>query len=214
MNKQGYWNNIDNIEDYYITYLLYREGKTLNTIAKIRRLKLNEVEDHILKAKISLSTKKSDSDFLVELISLSKTERIHFLDNMKGDEKNNLIDEISKRYIHFKNPEDRMILIWLIGELKAEKLLPFLKMELLSNKVNYRRLSCSALGKIRNKGTKPWLEKALIDENPQVRQYAINALSKFGDEKTISLLEPIVLNDDKEYVKKSAENAIKKIKKL
>ena len=214
MNKQGYWNNIDNIEDYYITYLLYREGKTLNTIAKIRRLKLNEVEDHILKAKISLSTKKSDSDFLVELISLSKTERIHFLDNMKGDEKNNLIDEISKRYIHFKNPEDRMILIWLIGELKAEKLLPFLKMELLSNKVNYRRLSCSALGKIRNKGTKPWLAKALIDENPQVRQYAINALSKFGDEKTISLLEPIVLNDDKEYVKKSAENAIKKIKEL
>lgn len=214
MNKQGYWNNIDNIEDYYITYLLYKEGKNLNTIAKIRRLKLNEVEDHILKAKISLSTKKSNSDFLVELISLSKTQRIHLLDNMKEKEKKNLIDEISKRYIHFKNPEDRMILIWLIGELKAEKLLPFLKMELLSNKVNYRRLSCSALGKIRNKETKSWLEKALADENPQVRQYAINALSKFGDEETICLLESIALNDDKEYVKRSAKNAIKKIKEL
>ncbi|MCG4586962.1 HEAT repeat domain-containing protein, partial [Anaerosalibacter bizertensis] len=131
---------------------------------------------------------------------------------IKEEEKNKLSDEIYNRYIKFKNQEDRIILIWLIGELNEERFLPFLRMELRSKNVNYRRLACSALGKMGNKGAKPWLEATLKDENPQVRQYAVKALSEIGDSHTLELLREVVLTDEKEYVKRAAKQSIKEIK--
>ncbi len=32
------WENIDNLEDYFITYLLYKESKTVSQISKIRNI--------------------------------------------------------------------------------------------------------------------------------------------------------------------------------
>ncbi len=213
MYGKSIWNNIKNLEDHYITYLLYREGKSVDTISVIRRMDRKQVEKHIIKSKMELNTKKEkEKDYLVDLISLPKSERISRLQNMTGKEKEFLSREIYERYISFKNYEDRMILIWFIGELKNEKLLPILRMELSRNNGNLRRLSCSALGKINNKNTKEWLEKALGDNNAQVRQYAAKSLSNIGDEKSIVLLKRL-LNDEKEYVRRSAKSSIESIEK-
>ena len=45
------WNNIDNLEDYFITYLLYTESKTVSQISKIRNISVTEVNDHLIRAK-------------------------------------------------------------------------------------------------------------------------------------------------------------------
>lgn len=207
------WKNVKNLKDHHITYLLYREGKPIDLIGVIRRMNKNQVEKHIIKTKIELNTKKKKkADKLINIISMTKDKRIKYLQTLSEEEKESLASEIYKRYISFKNYEDRMILIWLIGELKNEKLLPFLRMELSSNNGNLKRLSCSALGKIGNKNTKEWLESVLYDKNPQVRQYSSKALSNIGDEETIKLLE-VLLNDEKEYVRRSAKSSIKNIKK-
>ena len=209
------WKDISKIEDYFITYLLYKEGKPIESIALIRRMSKQEVEKDIIKSKIFLSKdlkKEIREDKLVKIISLPKKDRILYLKDITEEEKNKLSDEIYNRYIKFKNPEDRMILIWLIGELNEERFLPFLRMELRSKNVNYRRLACSALGKMGNKGAKPWLEATLKDENPQVRQYAVKALSGIGDSHTLELLREVVLTDEKEYVKRAAKQSIKEIK--
>ncbi|WP_077367887.1 HEAT repeat domain-containing protein [Anaerosalibacter sp. Marseille-P3206] len=207
------WNNICNMEDYFITYLLYREGKSIEAISIIRRKTKAEVEKEIIKSKLALKNNIESKDKLVEIISLPKNQRLSYIRNLTEAEKANLEEEIYKRYISFKNPEDRMILIWLIGELKSKKLLPFLKMELSSNNVNYRRLSCSALGKIKNVDTKEWLEDMISDENPQVRQYAIKALSHIGDDKTIEKLKYIAIKEKKAYLRRNALESIEIIQK-
>lgn len=207
------WENLNNIEDHYITYMLYREGKSVEAISIIRGKTKNEVEREILKSKIDLMDYRKTEDELVKIISLSKSERIDYLGGLTDLEKEKLEEEIYKRYIKFKNPEDRIILIWLIGELKSKKLLPFLKMELKSNKVNYRRLSCSALGKIGDVSTKQWLEEMVKDENPQVRQYAIKALSHIGDDKTVLILKGAYENEKVMYVKRGIRETIEEIEK-
>ncbi|HHV25961.1 HEAT repeat domain-containing protein [Anaerosalibacter bizertensis] len=215
MMERTLWKDISKIEDYFITYLLYKEGKPIESIALIRRMSKQEVEKDIIKSKIFLSKdlkKEIREDKLVKIISLPKKDRILYLKDITEEEKNKLSDEIYNRYIKFKNQEDRMILIWLIGELNEERFLPFLRMELRSKNVNYRRLACSALGKMGNKGAKPWLEATLKDENPQVRQYAVKALSGIGDSHTLELLREVVLTDEKEYVKRAAKQSIKEIK--
>lgn len=206
------WDNINKMEDYFITYLLYKEGKSIEAISIIRGKAKAEVEKEIIKSKIAQKNDRDNEDELVKIISLPKNERLNYLNVLTEVEKIDLEEEIYKRYIKFKNPEDRMILIWLIGELKSKKLLPFLKMELSSNNVNYRRLSCSALGKIKDVDTKEWLEVMISDENPQVRQYAIKALSHIGDDKTIEKLEYVSAYDHKAYLRRNALESIKIIK--
>ncbi|WP_427339051.1 HEAT repeat domain-containing protein [Caloranaerobacter sp. DY30410] len=203
------WSNIKKLKDYHITYLLYLEGRNIDEISIIRRMPKEQVERHILECKISLSKKTSEEDLLIKIISLNKKDRLEYLSKVNESERETLVMEIYKRYIKFKNPEDRMILIWLIGEIKDKRLLPFIRMELRSKYVNLRRLCCSALGKIKDEKTKDWLEEALEDANPQVRQYAAKALKYVGDLDTINKLRKIIADEkEKGYVKKAAYNSL------
>ena len=59
------WNNIDNLEDYFITYLLYTESKTVSQISKIRNISVTEVNDHLIRAKLdikSVNKRRGDPD--------------------------------------------------------------------------------------------------------------------------------------------------------
>lgn len=206
------WSNIENLKDYHITYLLYKEGKSINAISSIRALSKTDVEKHIIKGKIEFN--KSNDDLLLKIISMNKLDRLDYIKSLTEDEKAILSSETYKRYITFKNPDDRMIIIWIIGELKDKRLLPFLRMELRSKNVNFRRLAASALGKIKDIETKPWLEHIVNDSNPQVRQYAIKSLGFMGDENTIKILRDILKKDsEKEYVKKTIYESINLISK-
>lgn len=211
------WTNIDKMESFHISYFLYMEGKSIKVISKIRNIPYKEVENHIIEGKIKYSNvKKPDvqnEDILIKIISMEKTKRIQYLETLTKEEIKDLSEKIYKRYIKFKNTEDRMILIWLIGELKEEKLVPFLKMELKSKSVNFRRLACSALGKIGKREYKDLLENLFNDSNPQVRQYAIKSIRKIGDMDTVKLLENILYNkSEKDYVRRAAKEAISNIK--
>ena len=50
------WNNIDNLDDYFITYLLYTESKTVSQISKIRNISVTEVNDHLIRAKLDIKS--------------------------------------------------------------------------------------------------------------------------------------------------------------
>ena len=50
------WDNIDKLEDYYITYLLYKESRTVSQISRIRNLSTSEVNDHLIKAKLEIKS--------------------------------------------------------------------------------------------------------------------------------------------------------------
>lgn len=211
--KDDLWENVDRIPDCIVTYLLYKEGKSIQTISTIRRMDTQQVEKDIIKSKMMLNKREiKGEDILLKIISMKKKDRLEYLATLNEDDKKILAEDISKRYFKFKNTEDKIILIWLIGELKMKELVPFLRMELNSNVVNNRRLACSALGKIKAKESKPWLEAALNDDNPQVRQYAVKALSHVGDEETIDKLELLLKTESKDYVIKAVYDSIEEIK--
>lgn len=213
-NKNFNWENICNFEDYQITYMLYREGKNISVLSIIRNMDKKQVEKHIIKAKIELSKKRNSKDVLIEIMSKDKSTRLDIIKGLKEEKRRFLISEICNRYTKFKNPDDRMILIWMMGEIKDSKFLPFLRMELRSKNVNYRRLACSALGKIMDKTAKPWIEEVLEDSNPQVRQYAIKALSGIGNTESIEKLKNVLRSrNEKEYVKRAAKETIMEIQK-
>lgn len=208
-----YWNKIENLEDHFISYLLLREGKSIRAISIIRNQDIKKIERDIIKSKIAIqANQEEEKDFLVDVMSLNKDERIEELKLLEEDDKEELVEEIYKRYTKFKSTEDRMILIWLIGELDSDKLLPFLRMELNSNNFNQKRLACSALGKLSRRSTKDWLEPIINDNNPQVRQYAIKALKNIGDFETINLLLDRRKIEDRDYVKLAIDETIELIK--
>lgn len=201
INLKKWWDKLDELDDYMITYHLYMEGKSLKALSLIRNKPYKEIEKDIIFAKIEVNKSKvKEEDHLLKIISLNKDDRLAYLNKLSPIEKEELIDEIYKRYTSFKSSEDRIILIWLIGELRANKLIMHLRMELRSKKVNHRRLACSALGKIRNPISKPWLEYMLGDRNPQVRQYAVNSLAYLGDDKSLKELEKLKKIENKNYV--------------
>ena len=85
------WNNIDELEDYFITYLLYKESKTVPQISKIRNISTMEVNDQLIKAKLeikSMSKNKLESskDILDKYLELDKYERLDFIDELNLDE--------------------------------------------------------------------------------------------------------------------------------
>ena len=113
------WNNIDELEDYFITYLLYKESKTVSQISKIRNISTMEVKDQLIKAKLqikSLSKEKVESskDILDKYLELSKSERLDFIEelNLDDDRMIKFKRELYKRIRTEKNSEDLIILIW------------------------------------------------------------------------------------------------------
>ena len=85
------WDNIDNLKDYYITYLLYKESKTVSQISKIRNISQMEVNDQLIKAKLEIKAMLKDEmessrDIIDRFLGLNKSERITFMEGL-GNEK-------------------------------------------------------------------------------------------------------------------------------
>ncbi|WIF94342.1 HEAT repeat domain-containing protein [Caminicella sporogenes] len=218
-NKKISWEEIVKLDDCLITYFLYREGKSIKAISKIRNIHKEIVEKDIVEAKIKLrmlrmSNKGKKKSLLDKMLEVSKEERLRFI-NEELDEIENLKKEIKLRYKDFTNPDDKMILIWIIGELKDKELINIIAKDIINKNGNIRRMVCSALGKIGDKKAVPFLNKALKDKKPQVRQYAAKALKNIGNENTVKMLIQIINNKaEKKYVKKACIEALKSIKEF
>ena len=208
------WNNIDNLEDYFITYLLYTESKTVSQISKIRNISVTEVNDHLIRAKV-----ESSKDVLDKFLELGKDARLEFIDELSLDKEKelNFKRELYKRILKEKNADDLIVLIWATGEFKDDRFLKILHPLTNHRHSDIRRITYSAIRKISSPKSKFVLEKGLYDSNPQTRQYCAKALAKVGDDKTVEILQRLIEHkklNEKEYVIRAYNEAILALKYL
>ena len=197
------WDNIDKLEDHYITYLLYKESRTVSQISKIRNLSTSQVNDQLIKAKLEI---KSMLKFLV----LNKNDRLKFMDSLNEERMLDFKRKLYKRIITEKNAEDLMILIWATGELKDDRFLALLHPLTSHRHSDVRRITYSALRKIESPSSREYLQRGLYDSNPQTRQYCAKALAKIGNKNSLKMLKQLrnKKNFEKEYVLRAYEEAI------
>lgn len=214
------WDNIDNLEDHYITYLLYKESRTVSQISKIRNLSTSEVNDQLIKAKLEIKSIFKDKvelskDIIDEFLVLNKDDRLKLIDSLNEESMLNFKRKLYKRIVTEKNAEDLIILIWATGELKDERFLALLHPLTNYRHSDVRRITYSALRKIESPNSREYLQKGLYDTNPQTRQYCAKALAKIGDKNTLKILKQLRYNKnfEKEYVLRAYEEAINILEK-
>ncbi len=209
------WDNIDNLEDYHITYLLYKESKTVSQISKIRNLSSVEVNDQLIKAKLEIKAMLKDKvelskDILDKFLGLNRMERLDFMNSLTEDRLIDFKRKVYKRIITEKNVEDLMILIWATGEMKDDRFLSLLHPLTSHRHSDVRRITYSALRKIESPQSREYLQRGLYDTNPQTRQYCAKALAKIGNKNSLKMLKQLKNKKqfEKEYVLRAYEEAI------
>ena len=209
------WDNIDKLEDHYITYLLYKESRTVSQISKIRNLSTSQVNDQLIKAKLEIKSMLKDKvelskDVIDKFLVLNKNDRLKFMDSLNEERMLDFKRKLYKRIITEKNAEDLMILIWATGELKDNRFLALLHPLTSHRHSDVRRITYSALRKIESPSSREYLQRGLYDSNPQTRQYCAKALAKIGNKNSLKMLKQLrnKKNFEKEYVLRAYEEAI------
>ena len=209
------WDNIDKLEDHYITYLLYKESRTVSQISKIRNLSTSQVNDQLIKAKLEIKSMLKDkvelsTDVIDKFLVLNKNDRLKFMDSLNEERMLDFKRKLYKRIITEKNAEDLMILIWATGELKDDRFLALLHPLTSHRHSDVRRITYSALRKIESPSSREYLQRGLYDSNPQTRQYCAKALAKIGNKNSLKMLKQLrnKKNFEKEYVLRAYEEAI------
>lgn len=209
------WDNIDKLEDHYITYLIYKESRTVSQISKIRNLSTSQVNDQLIKAKLEIKSMLKDKvelskDVIDKFLVLNKNDRLKFMDSLNEERMLDFKRKLYKRIITEKNAEDLMILIWATGELKDDRFLALLHPLTSHRHSDVRRITYSALRKIESPSSREYLQRGLYDSNPQTRQYCAKALAKIGNKNSLKMLKQLrnKKNFEKEYVLRAYEEAI------
>lgn len=214
------WENVDDLEDYFITYLLYTDSFTVPQISKIRNITEKSVNDDLILAKTRLrelrkSSNKQENDIIERYLALSKDDRLDFIFNMPIEKLEPFKRKIYKSILKIDNVDDLMVLVWTVGELKDERFLNIIYPLLEKKHSNMRRIAYSAIGKIGNTDSCRYLEMGLSDSNPQIRQYCAKYLGNIGNQNSLRILENLVKNKsdfEKEYVIRSCNESIEKLK--
>jgi len=210
------WENIDVIDDFFITYLLYKESKSVPQISIIRNLSEEEVKDQIIEAELAIREYQKEKgnqkeDLLDEFLKLNKSNRLDFMDSLDDKKMLYFKRRLFKRITEEKNAEDLISLIWATGELKDSRFLDLLHQLTDHRHSDVRRITYSALRKIGSKESKEFLEKGLYDSNAQTRQYSAKALSEIGDDVSLKILKRLSSqnkNSEKGYVLRAYDEAI------
>ena len=212
------WENIDDLEDYFITYLLYKKSLKVPQISRIRNKSIEDVNNDLIKAKLSLrKSKKNDAkekDIINYYLTLSKEERISFIKSLGEGEIIDFKRKVYKGILNLENAEDLMVLVWTAGEFQDSRFLNILYPLTEKNHSNLRRIAYSAIGKIACEESSYILELGLLDKNPQVRQYCAKYLGDIGSMDSIRILENLVKNKagfEKEYVIRACKASLDKL---
>lgn len=215
------WDNVDNLEDYYITYLLYKESKTVYQISKIRNMSTSEINDQLIRAKLEIKAMLKDKvelskDVIDKFLGLNKSDRLEFMNGLNQERLLDLKRKLYKRILIEKNAEDLMILIWATGELKDDKFLNLLHPLTSHRHSDVRRITYSALRKIESPSSRDYLQRGLYDTNPQTRQYCAKALAKTGNKNSLRMLRQLKSKKqfEKDYVLRAYEEAIDMLEDL
>lgn len=201
------WNDIVNYSDEDITYFLFLEGKSIESLCEIRNLNKETIQKHILDGKIKygILAKSNDEEELFQVISRSgKQDKIEALKYLNDLNKNRLVQFIRDNYADMKT-KDKENAVWILGEVGDKRVLDLLIKASVHNHVNVRRMAVSAVGKIGDKGMESIAIRALEDQNPQVVMYAIKALIKIKSENAMEKIREIHKKTEKDYIKRTAE---------
>lgn len=214
------WDNIENLEDHFITYLLYKESKTVSQISKIRNIEIQEINEQLIKAKIEIkslmkSKIESSKDILDKFLELGKDERIDLMNSLNDEKLLDFKRKIYKRIMIEKNAEDLMILIWATGELNDDRFLKILHQLTNHRHSDVRRITYSALRKISSVESRGIFHKGLYDSNAQTRQYCAKALANIGNKDSLVILQKLKNknNFEKNYVIRAYEETINQLEK-
>lgn len=199
------WSNIENLEAHQISYLLYREGKTVSQIARIRNLSEAEVQVHLLQSKkIEIKNKslvvKDNQDSMVmtaAYLACSKKEREHYLENLSGEELQEFKFRMKNDLDKLSHIDDLIVVMWTVGEIKIHSLYGSLKYFSKHPHGNMRRVCLSSMGKTGDREFLPYVLQGFRDIKPQVRQYAVIAFGKLALEEEIYMLD-VLRNNPKE----------------
>ncbi|WAW15223.1 HEAT repeat domain-containing protein [Peptostreptococcus equinus] len=213
------WENVDDLEDYYISYLLYKQSLSVIQIARVRNKSIEQINDDLIKAKTRLreknkSIKENNQEIMDYYLALAKDDRKKFIDGLKEENLDTFKKKVFKAILSTLNIDDLMVLVWTAGELKDSRFLNILYPLVEKKHANLRRITYSAIGKIADKNSVQIIEIGLSDSNPQVRQYCAKALASMGNENSIKVLKNIVNNKstfEKEYVLRACKESIEKI---
>lgn len=208
------WDDIKDQEDFMITYLLYQEGKTIDWISRIRNMSSELIKEQIIQAKMKLKKREvvTYHPHFIKLLSGTKRDRSLFIEQCSSEEKENLIHYLIKIIPNIDQAEDKMIALWLGGQLQDNRLLATIQREINHKHGGVRRMVCSALRKIPHESNLEVLYRGLQDIKPQVRQYAAKALAEIGDEKTLYRINGLMKKPGElDYVKRSFLQTIEKI---
>ena len=215
------WDNIDQLDDYFITYLLYKDSKTVSQISKIRNISTTDVNDHLIKAKLEIKAMLKDKielskDILDKFLEMNKDNRIAFMDNLDEEKMIDFKRKLYKRILVERNAEDLMILIWATGELKDDRFLKLLHPLTTHRHSDVRRITYSALRKIESPKSREVLQRGLYDTNAQTRQYCAKALSKIGHETSLRMLRRLKTKKqfEKDYVLRAYDDAIETLESV
>jgi len=215
------WDNIEQLDDYFITYLLYKDSKTVSQISKIRNISTTDVNDHLIKAKLEIKAMLKDKielskDILDKFLEMNKDNRMTFMDNLDEEKMIDFKRKLYKRILVERNAEDLMILIWATGELKDDRFLKLLHPLTTHRHSDVRRITYSALRKIESPKSREVLQRGLYDTNAQTRQYCAKALSKIGNETSLRMLRRLKTKKqfEKDYVLRAYDDAIETLESV
>lgn len=145
------WENIDELEDYQITYLLYKESLNVNQIAKVRNMSPQEIAEHLIKVQIEKREEERKKDSLEIYLTFNKEERLEFLEGMDSDEIMYFTRKMLRLIPIEKDIRNIMILAWTAGELADDEFLEFLEELINHENDDVRKVANSAIKKIKNK---------------------------------------------------------------
>ena len=204
------WNNANSLSKEDISYFLFLEGKSIETISLIRNMDKGIVQTEIINGKIKyrLLAKANNPLELFQTIALAgKDDKLQLLKDLDEENKSGLTSFIKEGYQNFMI-KDKEIAVWMLGELKKRDCYDILAKASVNKSVNLRRMAVSALGKMEDIKVENILLRALEDDNPQVVQYAIRALQKVKSLRGKEKIEEIIKVTDKDYLKRAAEDYI------
>lgn len=201
------WQKISEFSSEDISYYLFLEGKSIETISVIRNIEKGIIQNHIINGKIKYriyAKVNTTEDMFKNILNIGKLDKIQFLKDLSDDNKNSLVEYIRNEYFNFL-PSEKEASVWMLGELRDKNSIDILTRASVNKSVNMRRMAVSALGKIGDSNVENVIIRALEDENPQVLQYAIKALIKIKSSKGKEKVVRIMNKTDKEYLKRVAE---------
>lgn len=201
------WNKIEELSEEDISYFMFLEDKSVDVIAKIRHMKREEVQQHIIKGKLKygiLAKCRNEEELFQCLSKISKESRIKAFESFNSTQIDKLGQYIIENYSNM-NFFEKEKAIWIIGELKLKNAINILIKATVHDNITIKRLSVSALGKLKCEEGEMALIRALGDNNSQVVSYAISSLIKINSAKCKDRIIEILNSNPKAYVKIKCE---------